>query len=429
MTAQWKISLGMLMLLVWLASAMTGHSLAWEWPRSSPEEQGLDGAVIRGYVGAIAAGEYGSIHSLLIVRHGRLVTEEYFGYWGADSLHPVFSVTKSVTSALLGILHEQAYWTDLDSRLLDYFPEYDDLANMSPAKRAITLRDVLTMTAGFQWNELSLDYSNPFNDVVLMSLSADWLRYVLDKPMTDNPGDKFNYNSGCTMLLGGIIHQTTGWEARHLVSPLLFDFVDIDAYEWSTGAQGITNTGWGLSLRPLDMASFGYLYLHNGARRGMSVVPAEWVYDSLSDQVAAREGSHYGYQWWVLPLDPAAPDAPARIRTAWGYGGQFIFVVPTLDMVVVSTAGEYNSIQNGAVDFIQHLLAEAVLDPAAASGDVDDDGFVTAADLALLRRSCAEQPALPVTPADAVARGDRNGDGRLDIIDCLQVQIWLRADD
>jgi len=213
------------------------------------------------------------------------------------------------------------------------------------------------------------------------------------------------------------------------VSPLLFDFVDIDAYEWSTGAQGITNTGWGLSLRPLDMASFGYLCLHNGVRRGVPVVPAAWIYDALGAQVEALEGSHYGYQWWILPLDPATPDAPARIRTAWGYGGQFIFVVPTLDMVVVSTAGEYTSIRNGAVDFIQELLAEAVLDPTAASGDVDDDGFVTAADLALLRRSCAEQPALPVTPAVAVARGDRNGNGRLDIVDCLRHQVWLLAND
>jgi CubicO group peptidase (beta-lactamase class C family) len=213
------------------------------------------------------------------------------------------------------------------------------------------------------------------------------------------------------------------------VSPLLFDHLGIQIYSWTSGAQGITNTGWGLYLRPQDMARFGYLYLHNGTRHGVSIVPEQWVRESTSDQVPALDGSDYGYQWWVLPLDPAAPDAVARIRTAWGYGGQFIFVVPTLDMVVVSTAGEYTSIRNGAVEFIQDLLAEAVLDPAATNGDVNDDGFVTAADLNLLRRACAENPAGLVPLSAVVARGDLNGNGRLDVVDCLKLQVWLLADD
>jgi CubicO group peptidase (beta-lactamase class C family) len=427
-----KTGVRRLLIITWIllgVAVLQAQTTTWEWKRSTPEEQGLDSAVIDFYVTRIGSGYYGNIHSLLIVRHGHLVTEEYYGNYGPDSLHAVFSVTKSVTSALLGILRDQGYWTDLESYLLDYFPEYDDLNNMSPAKESIRLRHVLNMTAGFQWNELMLDYGNPLNDVVVMSLSSDWLRYVLNKPVVAQPGSTFNYNSGCTMLLGGIIRRTTGIEARDLVSPLLFDDLDIQDYSWSTGAQGITNTGWGLSLRPLDMARFGYLYLHNGTRRGATVVPEEWVRESLTDHVAALEGSRYGYQWWVLPLDPDAPEDPARIRTAWGYGGQFIFVVPTLDMVVVSTAGEYTSIRNGAMEFIHDLLAEVPLDPGDPNGDVDDDGFVTGADLDLLRRACAGNPAGSVSPSEAVARGDLNGNGRLDILDCLKLQVWLLADD
>jgi CubicO group peptidase (beta-lactamase class C family) len=328
-----------------------------EWPTSTPEEQGLDGSVLAGYVARIESGTYGDVHSLLVVRHGRLVSESYFRGWNAEALHEMYSVTKSVTSLLVGIARDDGWVPPLDTLLLSIFPEYPTIANMGPDKAAITLEDVLTMRAGFQWDEGSTNYGDSANPVVALVKSPDWVKHVLDLPMFHPPGTVFRYNSGCTMLLGGLLRNTMGQEAHDFADDRLFGPLGIASLRWETGAQGLTNTGWGLHLRPRDMARIGELLLRRGAWGNQRVVSEEWLALSTARHVTRPSGSGYGYQWWHLPAEAGAPD----VVYASGWGGQLVFVVPGLDLIVVSTAGEYLTGRGTALDFIRPLLRDVVL--------------------------------------------------------------------
>jgi len=163
----------------------------------------------------IREGDYEKIHSLIIVHYDSLVLEEYFMGWTRPMLHPCFSVTKSFSSSLIGIAIEQGYISGVDEKLLSFFPEYGDIANLDERKESITLENVLTMTAGFIWDELSTPYvdecgkETPENDAIKMGQSSDWIKYVLDLQIIDDPGTKYVYNSGGSHLLSGIIANKT----------------------------------------------------------------------------------------------------------------------------------------------------------------------------------------------------------------------------
>lgn len=333
------------------------------WPRSSPTAEGIDGGVLAAYRDAIAAGELGRIDSLLVFRHGRLVWESYFRGWTASSLHPCYSVTKSFTAVLFGQARDRGLAPALDHPLVDVFPEYTTIANLTSSKRAITVQDVLTMRAGLEWHELDRSYSDPGNSVALMAVRRDWVKYVLDRPMAAAPGTVWEYNSGCTVLLGGMLRNRVGRQPHELAADWLFGPLHIRAWQWDLTGDGLSNCGWGLHLAPLDMAKLGELVLRGGRWRGRPLVSEAWV-EAMVDRHVAIEGSSttYGYQWWRLPLDRDDPHGD-MIVFAWGYGGQFVFVVPSLDVVVVSTASCYDESCSGAISFIRPLLAAAVTTP------------------------------------------------------------------
>lgn len=242
----------------------------------------------------------------------------------------------------------------LDAQLLSFFPEYQCIRNMDALKEAITLEDVLTMTAGFSWNELSTPYTfgiipNAFNDMTRMFFSRDYIKYVLDKPMATEPGTVWTYNSGSLDLLSGIITNATGQTAEDFAAEQLFQPLGIFDWEWNEAPQGISETGAGLSLHPVDMAMFGYLFLKKGQLQGKQIVPEDWVEASTAEYVSeiTMNGQtlnlRYGYLWWILPVDATVGDSLQlnEIYCALGYGGQCIFIVPELDMVVVSTASNF----------------------------------------------------------------------------------------
>jgi len=332
-----------------------------EWAISTPEAQHLDESLLTDLSNRIDSGTYGDIHSLLIVRNGYLVFEKYYRGYGRDDKHPVYSVTKSVSSALVGIALDQKKIADLGKELLSFFPEYPAVANLDSNKQKISLADVLTMRAGFLWDESSAPYGDPGNSTFQLASSSNWIKYMLDLPMSGPPGSRFRYNSGCSILLSGILRNTTGMNADAFCRENLFSLLGIADYQWETGPQGITNTGWGLSLRPRDMLKFGAVFLNRGMWEGRSVVPGSWVDQSTSPAVTLSGGYSYGYQWWLLPLGNVVIHTPLAndIKFAWGYGGQFIFVIPSLNMVVVSTAGNYTGDDSQAIRFLQDYIARA----------------------------------------------------------------------
>ena len=258
-----------------------------------------------------------ALASVLVSRHGRLVFERYYRGATGNEDQNVFSVTKSVVSALVGIALGEGKLSSLDQKLVDFFP--GDLAPATdPRVRTITLRDLLTMTSG---------YREP-----LIAASDDWVRTLLNRPLSSDPGTAFSYDDGSAHLAGAALAQATGETLQAYAQRELFGPIGIHPAHWSTDGQGHSLGSTGLFLRPRDLQKLGRLYLQDGRWGGRQLVPARWVRASTSTKVRVPNGYAYGYFWWVNP-------GPHGGFLALGYAGQTIAVFPKLDLVVTTTGG------------------------------------------------------------------------------------------
>lgn len=294
------------------------------WRVSTPKKQGMNGDMLEGML-AFAKSSHLELHGLVVIRHGYIVKEVYTPPYSRDKKHSLYSCTKSFISALLGIAIDRGYIEGTSQRVLDVFPEKKFL-NPDQRKDAMTLENLATMTSGLQWAENDDTYRSMDNDP-----NGDWVRFVLDAPMTGKPGGFFLYSSGNSHILSGIIQKKTGMNLRAFAQNVLFGPLGISDVDWDTDPQGIPVGGWGLKLTPRDMAKLGYLYLHGGNWDGERIVSEAWVRDSTLRHVGAGGGMGYGYQWWI---DPALAGFAALGRYC-----QAIYVVPSLDLVTVFTAG------------------------------------------------------------------------------------------
>lgn len=332
-----------------------------EWDRSGPDEEGLDGALLDDLVARLRANEFPDLHSLLVVRNGYLVTEAYFQGRDAEAVHRLKSVTKSVVATLIGIGLQQDMIESLKPPVLNFFSAYVLSGTVSLEKRSLNLRSLLTMRAGMNWNERR-------DNGWLNRGEGDWYGYILGRSMRRMPGESFRFNSGAAVLLGGVVKSFSGLRVDAFAQKYLFEPLGINGegawpafgeadgerdLDWAVGRNGQVHTGGGLHLRSRDMARIGYLYLRGGMWGETRILPRDWVRRATVVRVrAARKFSGYppfgyGYMWWLLPLDGrggagGAGGDPAGIYMAWGAGGQFIFVVPSHDLVVVFTGGASN---------------------------------------------------------------------------------------
>lgn len=309
-----------------------------------------------------------AIDSVLVVRHGYIVLEEYPSpAYNQDMLHELYSVTKSFTSALVGIAIQQDSIKSTDQKVLDFFPGRT-IANLDARKQSLTLEHLLTMTAGLEWDEWTYPYMDSQgntdfrNTYVQMMFSADSVQFVLDQPMANDPGTRWVYNSGASHLLSAIIEQTTKYPTLDFAREFLFGPLGISDVIWTQHHQGPYFGGHGLCLRPRDMAKFGYLYLNDGTWDGEQIVPAEWVATSTETSSFPWEHTGYGYQWWTLP--------EIGVYEASGLFGQEILVVPDYDMVVVFTANIRQG-PNPELGILQRFILPAVIDGTTPSPAVD----------------------------------------------------------
>ena len=254
-------------------------------------------------------------------------------------------------SALIGIALENGYIDDIGRPVMDFIPD-TGFANMSDQKKSITLKDLLTMTSGLKCRD---SYRYRWEGLIEMRNSSDWTQYVLGLPMESPPGEKFEYCNGTSYLLSVIIQNTTKMRTLEFAKTYLFDPLEIVDVKWASSPQGY-DIGYGeLWLKPEDMAKIGLLYLNDGRWNDMQIVPASWVAESKIGHIDATLFDHYGYQWWV---------SSAGYYAAVGHKGQFIFVVPKKDMVVVFTSD-----LRGYDFFIPIRLLEKYILPAAVSTD------------------------------------------------------------
>ena len=337
-----KSLLGIMVVLLCLAPACfltqpgkTGETVSTyfpndEWQSSTPEEQGLDSALILQMFQEIRD-KHIDIHSLLLVRNGHLVTEAYFDPYTQTMKHPVFSVTKSVTSILTGIALHEGYIKSLDQKVLDFFPAI--AANVTDENvQDITLEYLLTMSAGYNTTT-----TLPAEELHQKDANFDTVDHILTyNSILQKPGTTFFYDSGLSHLMSAIIQETTGISTLEYAQEKLFGPLGITGVSWETDPRGIPLGNTGLTLSPRDMAKLGYLYLNRGQWKGEQIVPAKWVDQSTTKHIEtkglmnAAEDDGYGYFWWI--------DAYGGY-SAHGFGGQYIFVVPKLNLVAVFTSG------------------------------------------------------------------------------------------
>ena len=295
---------------------------SWQWQHDTLENHNIDRNVIDSVHQTI---DQYPINAEVIVRNGIIVDEYYKDDYDQTSSFTLQSTSKSITSAIFGIAMEQGYIDSVDTPISTYFPQV--LNDGIEYKRQITVWNLLTHTTG-------LDVSDTANWDTWLA-SDNWVDYVLNRPAVSRPGTTFNYFTGNIHLLSAIIQQTTGKTTLEYGRENLFSKLDMDSVECTTDPQGISDGGNGFAMNVYDMAKMGQLYLNNGVWEGEQVIPQEWVQDSTTVQFDRSSGSaDYGYQWWVRTFG----DNNYHAYFAQGHFGQYIFVVPELELVVVMTS-------------------------------------------------------------------------------------------
>ena len=365
-----------------------------EWPRATPAKVGLNVAVLDSIDAEIRSGRYGYIDRMLVIRHGQVAYDKsypvdydaaygalakvpgglnahdltgpynYYNTWWhpyyrRGDLHTLQSVTKTVSSVIIGTAVMRGDFPSIDAPVLSFF-DTTKVANIDDRKRRMTVRHLLTMTGGFDWNE-SLPYTDPRNTATALEESADWVRFTIDRPMMREPGTQFNYSSGESALLAHIFRKATGKDIEEYGAAHLFRPLGISRWFWKRTPSGTADTEGGLYLEASDLARIWQLFLQRGMWKGQRVVSDDWVRQSVTPAVATGTGpnaSRYGLKWWLHPdpLDPA--------KFVWagsGFGGQLPVAFPDLDMVVVFNGWNIAGGKQLAFRAIQGRIARAVV--------------------------------------------------------------------
>jgi CubicO group peptidase (beta-lactamase class C family) len=288
-----------------------------DWQVTTPEEQDMSSEKMEGLQRHIID-ELPHIRSVLIVRNGYIVFEYYREPLTEANRHEVFSVTKSFTSALIGIAIEEGYIASVDQKIIDFFPE-NITSDIAPDNKLITIEHLLTMTAGYPENPM---------------MPALFVKDKVGQELLSSPGGDFRYDSGSSHLLSAILTESTDKNALQFAKEHLFEPLGITNVKWPRDYRGNNFGSHGLSLRSRDMAKFGHIYLNQGIWNGEQVVPQDWVNVSTRkhNDGGPPIGEQYGYQFWITTINEHSAYFAA------GYGGQFIYVIPDLKIVVVITS-------------------------------------------------------------------------------------------
>lgn len=297
-----------------------------EWKTSSPQEQGFNNISFSKAQNRFTE-VFPSATSLLIVRHGYLVNEKYYNGWEKDKNLQVYSITKTIMGILTGICISKGYIDNVNQQFVDFFPEYFT-NDTDTRKKSITLKHALTHSTGF-----TDDRKNEGND---------WIRNTLDQTLINIPGGKFSYSNTVPDLFSAIIKRKSGLETRDFADKYLFTPLGITIKKWDTLPDGCCLGATGLYLTPVDMAKIGYFFLNDGYWDNIKILPDGWVNESIQPQIKVDNKS-YGYYLWIRPADDNKTEKKCGdlfTYYAYGHRGQFIGIIPELDMVVVITTDE-----------------------------------------------------------------------------------------
>jgi len=316
------------------------------------------------------------IHNILIFRKNKLVFEEYFqGYalsftaaelngpimqYTRETDHYLASVTKSVTSVITGVAINRGLIKDLNKKIIDYFPEYRSI--MTGEKANITVEHLLTMRVGLEYDENTYPYTDPRSDTYKMIRSSDPIEYVLSKPIVTSPGTQFHYNTGSTNILAAIIEKESGMRFFDYANEYFFDAMNIQGGKWTMLGKGLPMASGGLYLRARELSKIGLLFLNNGMWQGKQYISADWIARSQYAYIASTgylPNTSYGYQWWIQNF--TIDGTVHRCFFAAGWGGQYLFIIPDLELIVEFNCGIFtDTAKIFPIDLMEDFILKAV---------------------------------------------------------------------
>jgi CubicO group peptidase (beta-lactamase class C family) len=356
------------------------------WRTSTPEKQGMHSAKLSDMLEKILREKY-RIDSITVIRNGHMVLDAYFYPFKKDSKHIIHSCTKSITSAAFGIAVDKGYIKNIEQPVVEIFPE-KQFANLDDDKKAITLKDLLTMTSGLNTED---SYIYNWRGLNRMYQAKDWVQYVLDRPMAEKPGTRFEYSNCVTFMLSAVIQQTTNQKTYDFIKKYLFGPMGITDVKWSTSPEGISVGFGAMWLTPHDMGKIGWLYLNKGQWGEQQLISEKWVKDSTQKHFYATLFDGYGYQWWI---------SPDQFYAAVGYGGQFIFVIPRKNMVVVFTS----TLERDEFFKPENLLSEFIIPSAVSHKPLPEYPIQTARLNSLIKKSAESWPYVWKTKEEGIAQ-------------------------
>lgn len=320
------------------------------WRCSDLSDVGIEKGKIVQLINNIKNGKHGDIHSILICRNGNLVLEEYFALNGKfsgsfvndiyrDKIHQLSSITKGVLSILCGIAIDQGKISSVDEPIYRFLPDY--VNSFTEESKKIKVKDLLTMKAGWNWEQFRYQWDDPRNNAAEMYRCADVIKYVVERPLAAEPGKTFTYSNGVATVLGAVLNHSTGLEVDDFSKEHLFHPLQISDYLWTNYPDGTLDTDGGLALRARDLAKIGQLILQNGQWKGQHIVSKAWISESTTTRTNLSLSRGYGYYWNEMQITDNGFNKKAIFVP--GDGGQFMSIFPSLDLIVVFTGGDYNS--------------------------------------------------------------------------------------
>ncbi len=315
------------------------------WETQSAADAGMNTGLLKTLSDKIDSGHYKNIHSVLIIKDGKLLMEKYSGGFDRDRIHSLRSISKFLTSTLLGIAIDKGHIASKEEPVFDFLPQYQDLK--TEAKNKILLKHLVTMSAGLEWQESNVPYGTDENDETQMYRNGEWVRYTLSKPVVSEPGIKFEYSGGLANTTAAVLEEALpipglDFAKKHLFSPL-----GISDLTWRTHKQNNwLNAAAGASMKPRDLAKVGQMYLNGGTWKGKRILSKEWVVQAGSPQVGGGQIGpftlSYGYTALVIEKGPSFMPS-LKGYAATGNGGQILWILPNEKAVVVMTGGNYNN--------------------------------------------------------------------------------------
>jgi CubicO group peptidase (beta-lactamase class C family) len=319
-----------------------------DWQFSTPAAQGINAATLDAGVNQLATNK--SLLSVIVVRHGKLVYERYVNGGAVNGSNNVHSASKSILQALVGIAVQRGNIGSIDDKVSSYLPEY--FVGAPASKRDITLRNLMSMASGLTWNEDRTENK--------IAAKPDWVGAILAEPMASLPGSTFNYSTGNTHVLSAVLQRATGMSTCEFAEQFLFSKIGITPEHWGRDPQGVNSGGYNLYLTPRELMKFGLLYLNDGVGPTGRVVPRSTVQQAKTLTFQTDPVFGYSQGWWMRTV------SGHDMYFAWGWGGQFLYVIPDLDLVfgtTQKTADGFHNVEINSGQFIQDYLIPAVTGP------------------------------------------------------------------